>query len=87
VYNPAARVSNRIDKLICDKYDFLWIATEADWSFPYNLSLFRNGSWKNVSDIIPGFPHPFIRDIAIDNNNVVWLATQMGVISIKYAPK
>jgi ligand-binding sensor domain-containing protein len=86
-YDPAAIVSNRVDEIACDKYGYLWIATEAEWKFNYNLSVFRNGVWKNVTDLAEGFPHPFIRDIKIDRYNKVWLATQLGVISISYSPK
>lgn len=86
-YNPNAIVSNRVDEIVCDEYGYLWIATQTEWEFPYNLSLFKNGTWKNLSDIAQGFPHPFIRDIKIDRNKTVWLATQLGVISIQYSPK
>lgn len=88
IYNPEAIVSNRVSEIVCDKYGYLWIATETEWKFPYNLSLFKNGVWKNLSDIAQDFPiNPFIRDIKIDKNNTVWLATQLGVISINYSPQ
>jgi ligand-binding sensor domain-containing protein len=86
-YDSTAIVSNRVDVIVCDKYGYLWIATEAEWKFNYNLSVFKNGTWKNLSDISSDFPHPFIRDIKIDGNDIVWLATQIGVISIQYSPK
>jgi len=88
VYNPEAIVSNRVSEIVCDKYGYLWITTETEWKYPYNLSLFKNGVWNNLSDIAQDFPiNPFIRDIKIDKNNDVWLATKLGVISINYSPK
>ena len=88
IYDSTAVVSNRVSEIICDEYGYLWLATETEWKFPYNLSLFKNGVWKNLSDIAQDFPvNPFIRDIKIDRNNLVWLATQLGVISINYSFK
>jgi ligand-binding sensor domain-containing protein len=88
-YDSTAIVSNRVAEIVCDKYGYLWIATETEWKFPYNLSIFKNGVWKNLSDIAQDFPiNPFINDIKIDKNNTVWLAgTQLGVISINYSIK
>lgn len=88
-YDSIAIVSNRVSEIVCDKYGYLWIATETEWKFPYNLSLFKNGVWKNLSDIAENFPiNPFINDIKIDKNNTLWVAgTQLGVISINYSIK
>jgi ligand-binding sensor domain-containing protein len=84
-YNPNAIVSNRIEHIICDQFGNLLIATSTEWKYPYNLSFFRNGNWKNLTSTIDGFPvNIFIRDIKIDKNNRVWLATQKGVISFYY---
>ena len=86
VYNPNAKTSNRVDHLICDKSGYLLIATETEGKYPYNLSFFKNGVWKNISDIIEGFPtNLFVRDIKFDKNNTLWMATQLGVISINYS--
>ncbi|MBM4171762.1 MAG: hypothetical protein FJ214_07845 [Ignavibacteria bacterium] len=86
VYNPEAITSNRVDHIISDRFGYLLIATEAEWRYPYNLSFFKNGVWKNLSDIANGIPNNlFIRDMKIDKNGILWLATQYGVISINYA--
>jgi len=87
-YNPKAVVSNRVDHIVCDRLGYLLIATETEWKYPYNLSFFKNGVWKNLADIAQDFPtNPFIRDIKIDKNNTVWLATQLGVINFSYYSK
>lgn len=86
VYNPKAIVSNRVDRMVCDRYGLLLIVTEAEWKFPYNLSFFKNGAWENLSDLAQGFPiNLFVRDIKIDKNNTVWLATQIGVVNFHYS--
>jgi ligand-binding sensor domain-containing protein len=83
-YNPNAIVSNRVSHIVCDKYGYLWVSTDTEFKFNYNLSIFKDGAWINMSDLIKDYPHPFIRDIKIDQNNTVWLATQLGVMSISY---
>lgn len=86
VYNPDAKTSNGVVHLICDKYGYLLITTETEYKYPYNLPFFKNGVRKNISDIIEGFStHLFVRDIKFDKNNTLWIATQMGIISINYS--
>lgn len=65
-------------------FDVLWVATEAEWKFNYNLCLFKYGKWKPITDAFSDYPHPFIREMAIDRNNRLWLATQLGAISFNY---
>lgn len=85
-YNPNAIVSNRVDHIICDRFNNLLIATETEWKYPYNLSFFKNGVWINITDLKEEIPHNlFVRDIKIDKNNTVWLATQLGVVSFNYS--
>ncbi|MEW6653455.1 MAG: two-component regulator propeller domain-containing protein [Bacteroidota bacterium] len=86
IYNLKAITSNRVAHIICDRFDYLLIATETEWRYPHNLSFFKNGIWKNLSDIANGLSiNLFIRDMKLDKNGTLWLATQYGVISIEYA--
>lgn len=83
-YNPSAIVSNRVSHIVNDQNNLLWIVTEAEGNYPYYLSIFRNGMWKNISDVIENYPfNIFIRDIIL-NDNKVWLATERGVICFDY---
>jgi len=85
-YNSNAIVSNRVSNIACDRNDYLIIATQTEWKYPYNLSFFKNDKWINLLDIADGFPfNPFIHDIEIDKNNTVWLATQFGVVYFNYS--
>lgn len=86
-FSDSAITSNRIDELIYDENGFHWVATAADWKFmKYNLSLFQNGKWRNVSDMVNGYPSTvFIQDIKIASNNKIILATQLGIIELQYS--
>jgi len=86
IFDSTSIVSNRVSKILCDRYGYLWIATQTEWEFPYNLSLYHDGIWINMSDEIKGYPiNAFIRDVKIDQNGLIWAATNLGIIVINYA--
>lgn len=84
VLKPAVsgKTSNRVYSLACDQRGNIWIGTTPDGPFSYDLTVFDGTTWFVFSSAYSNFPHMFIREIAVDRLNRVWLGTDRGVLVI-----
>jgi ligand-binding sensor domain-containing protein len=76
-------MSNRVDAVEVDQQGRVWVATHPDGVFDYEVGVLQNGRWIPLSSVDPNFPHTFITDIGVDEQDRVWLASGVGVIVVE----
>lgn len=83
-YDSSAFISNRVDAIKCDRNGYVWVATEPEGKLSSNLSLFKNGVWKTISEIKKDFVKAYIGEMLIDKNGTLWMASHYGVTAFDY---
>ncbi len=85
--NPSqtGKASKNIKAITCDKRGYIWVSTGPGDSIGYYaVSIFNKKQWvsftlsKNDTSRIG-----YIPEIAVDKNNNVWFATEVGIIVLK----
>ncbi len=76
--SKSGKLANRVQAITVDHYDNLWVSVGAGSdgyvSFQYALAMFNGEEWFVVPEIDPLFPRGFMPDIAVDENNTIWVA-------------
>lgn len=85
-YKPikSGKTSNRVLGITTDNFRNIWVATGEENIYNYEISMFNGQEWFVLSDIDPTFPHPFVLDIILDKNNILWVGgIGVGLIKIE----
>jgi len=80
----SGKTSNRVLAITNDNFRNIWVATGPEDIYNYEISMFNGEEWFVLSDIDPAFPHPFVLDMILDKDNILWVGgIGVGLIKIE----
>ena len=80
--SESGKTSNRVTALVADNYGYVWVATMAEQTYNYEISIYDGKKWVVLSSIDSTIPNSFILHLKVDTNNNIWVASDLGVIKI-----
>lgn len=84
---PAPDTLNPVEDLAIDGAGRVWVGVYVDYLVTVGGVAMYNGSqWLDYDDVNDGLVGPVIRQLEIDDNDNVWIATSTGVTKIANAP-
>ena len=86
INNPSqsGKSSNSITAIACDKRGYLWVTASADNNRDYSFSIYNKKQWMTFAVVEDDTSRPYyMPDIAVDNSNNIWFATDHGVLMLK----
>lgn len=84
--NPSqsGKSSNSITAIACDKRGYIWVTASVDNNRDYSFSVYNKNQWMTFAVVEDDTSRPYyMPDIAVDNNNNIWFATDHGVLMLK----
>lgn len=86
INNPSqsGKSSNSITAIACDKRGYIWVTTSVGNHWDYSFSIYNKKQWLTFSVVEDDTSRPYyMPDIAVDNDNNIWFATDHGVLMLK----
>lgn len=82
--HESGKSSNRVHSITTDNFGNIWVATGVDQIYGYQILMFNGQDWFVLSDLDPTFPNSYIKDMVVDKDNFLWVASgDIGLIKIE----
>lgn len=81
--SPASLYNNFVRDIIFDNNGILWVGVFADYNLDGAVTRFDGTNWHSMS-AGSGLVDMQIKQLAVDNDNSIWVATGNGVCKIEY---